>query len=119
MAQNNSHITPDNFTEWMASTGFMFPRTILELERFEKLYDDIRMDLSGRQIDPEIILGRKAKPITAALKPLTEENDFSSYRMVARKGDSPVPKHILDKMKRNQEKRKENDGSGPEKEKPE
>ena len=41
MTQNKKHITPENITEWLASTGFLLPRNEVELERFEKLYGEI------------------------------------------------------------------------------
>lgn len=118
MAQNNLHIKADNFTEWMASTGFLFPRTVLELSRFEKLYDDVQEDLSGSQVDPEVILGRKPKTKIISIKPKEEEQSSFTFRMVARKGEGNIPKHILDKIKKNQDKRNQDD-NGPKKDKPE
>ncbi len=118
MAQDNLHIKPDNFTEWMASTGFFFPQTVLELARFEKLYDDVQENLSGSQIDPEVILGRKPKTKIVTINPIEEEQSSFNFRMVARKGEGTIPKHILDKMKKNQDKRNQDD-SGAEKDKPE
>ncbi len=93
----------------MASTGFLFPRNEVELARFEKLYDDVEENLSGHQIDPEVILGRKPKTIIVPLKKTIDtEKDLAQFRMVARKG-SNLPQHIQDKMKNNHQKRKEND----------
>ena len=56
MAQNKKHITPENITEWLASTGFLLPRNEVELQRFEKLYGDIDFCLTGQEIDPEKII---------------------------------------------------------------
>lgn len=112
MAQNKSNITPDNMGEWMASTGFLFPRTMKELLRFEKLYGDVQINLEGCQIDPEKILGRTGGnvfPISSA-----QNKKETVLRMAARKGEGNIPQHILEKMKTNQDKRKKDD-SGPKK----
>jgi len=109
MAQNSKHITIENMSVWMASTGFLFPRDEIELARFEKLYGEEVIDLTGSLIDPEIIIGRKpdAKIVKLNKTPEAERiNEF--YKMVARKGGN-IPKHILDKMKNNQLKRKDDD----------
>ena len=117
MAQNNLNITSDNITEWLASTGFIFPRTIVELSRFEKLYGDVQIDLAGCEIDPDVILGIKPKANIISLNAISEEKE-AKFKMAARKGDSNIPKNIMDKIKKNQDKRKQDD-SGTEKEKPE
>jgi hypothetical protein len=108
MAKNNSNITTDNITEWMASTGFIFPRTVLELTRFDKLYDTYQEDSTGFQIDPDVILGKKQRTKMASFTRKTEDKSLN-FRMAARKGDSAVPKHIMDKIKKNQDKRKQDD----------
>ena len=111
MAQNKSHITPDNMAEWVASTGFIFPRTLRELMRFEKLYGDVEINLEGSQIDPEKILGRKGGADVIQLTQ-GEKKEKAHFRMAARKGDSNIPQHILDKIKKNQDQRnKDDDGS--------
>lgn len=118
MAQNNLHITPDNITEWLASTGFIFPRTIAELARFEKLYADFKIDLSGCEVDPDVILGIKQKAKTISFDSKVQEAKEPQFRMAARNGDSNIPKHIMDKIKKNQDQRKQDD-NGSEENKPE
>ena len=118
MAQNNLNITSENISEWLASTGFIFPRTILELSRFEKLYGDVLIDFAGCEIDPDVILGIKPKTNIISLDIRNEELKEPKFKMAARKGDSNIPNHIMDKIKKNQDKRKQDD-SGTEKEKPE
>lgn len=108
MAQNKSHITPGNIGEWLGSTGFIFPRTIAELLRFEKLYSDAQIDLGGCQIDPHKILAKLDNKAIAFTKTKIEPQQV--LRMAARKGDSAIPKHIIDKIIKNQEKRKADDG---------
>jgi hypothetical protein len=114
MAPNKSHITPDNMAEWMASTGFIFPRTMRELMRFEKLYGDVVINLEGSQIDPEKILGRKG-PADVIQLPQEEKKEKTHFRMAARKGDSNILQHILDKIKKNQDQRKKDDDGSKEK----
>jgi len=110
----NKNITPANVTEWLASTGFLFPTNELELSRFNKLYGELDEQLTGKEIDPERILkGLSAsKVVKMNITPAIEE-EFSAYRMVARNG-SNLPKHILDKMKKNQVNPKTDDSSSKE-----
>ncbi|MBX2897979.1 MAG: hypothetical protein KF687_05615 [Cyclobacteriaceae bacterium] len=112
MAHDKKHITPENIDEWLASTGFIFPRNELELARFEKLYEESLEEITGKEIDPDkIIKGDLDSAKTVEIKPTINAGDFTEYRMAARNGND-IPKHILDKMKRNQNK-KRNDDNGP------
>lgn len=113
MAKSNSHITIDNMTEWMASTGFLFPRNLAELTRFRKLYDNEIDNLEGRELDPDVILGKKERGQVVALKKRSED-EGARFRLAARKGDPSVPKHIMDKIKKNQDKRKQDDSGAKE-----
>lgn len=109
MAQNRKHITSDNITEWLCSTGFLFPRNEVELKRFEKIYGEVDLGLTGNELDAEaIILGKKYVPKTIALPNDLDKNRVSEYRMAARKGNS-LPSHILDKIKKNQNKKNGNE----------
>lgn len=106
MAQNKKHITPDNITEWLCSTGFLFPRNEVELARFEKIYGDTDYGLTGNEINPErIIKGLPVEKRTISLTPDVGKEDFNEYRMAARNGNA-LPKHIMDKIKKNQSKPK-------------
>jgi hypothetical protein len=109
MAQSKPHITPDNITEWLASTGFLFPRNELEMARFDKLYPETE-DAIDFQVDFDKIFNGTLKTSVIPLKKEVEDKDIVPLKMVARKG-STVPRHILDKMKKNQDGRsKEDDG---------
>jgi hypothetical protein len=113
MAQNKKHIKRENITEWLASTGFLFPRNEVELERFEKLYGDINFDLTGTEIDPDkIIDGSFNKKKELKVPDNIEQNQINPYRMAARNG-SELPSHIMDKIKKNQNKPR-NDSSASE-----
>ena len=108
-------INADNFDSWLASTGFLFPTNELELARFNKLFGDLDEQLTGKEIDPERILcGQTPSKVVKMNNAPPIEQDFSAYRMVARNGRD-LPKHILDKMKKNQSNSKPNDSSSEEK----
>ena len=111
MAQNKKHITPDNITEWLASTGFLFPRNEVELERFEKLYCEVDYGLTGKEIDPDKISNDtfKEKKILKMSDEVRKE-EINTYRMAARNGND-LPKHIMDKIKKNQSKLKDDSPS--------
>ncbi len=108
MAQNKKHITPDNITEWLCSTGFLFPRNEVELARFEKIYGDTDYGLTGNEINPDKIINRlTSNEKTISLPPNIKKDEFTEYRMAARNGNA-LPKHIIDKIKKNQDKPKDN-----------
>jgi len=111
MAKGKSQITSENIGEWMASTGFLFPTTITELERFRKLYSDTVIDLAGHEIDPDVILGYKTK---SKVVYLFEAKIYvePKFRMAARKGEGTISKNIMDKIKKNQDNRKKDDIGG-------
>lgn len=100
--------------EWMASTGFIFPRTVKELLRFRKLYNGVEINLDGCRVDAEKILGRKSSNQTFPSPPIAIPQPIH-LRMAARKGDSTIPQHILDKIKKNQDQRKNDDDSSTQK----
>jgi len=104
MAQNKKHITPENITEWLCSTGFLFPRNEVELERFEKLFSDDDFGLTGTEIDPDrIIDGTFKEKIILKTPDSIIQSEIIPYRMVARNGNQ-LPKHIMDKIIKNQNK---------------
>ena len=106
MAQNKKHITPENVTEWLCSTGFLFPRNETELNRFEKIHGDVDYGLTGSELDPERIMkGLPYDKRTISFTPNVEKEDFTEFRMAARNGNA-LPKHIMDKIKKNQTKSK-------------
>lgn len=107
-------ITPDNITAWMASTGFIFPRTTSELRRFEKLYADIVIP-EFELLDPEVILGIKTSKGTPLDKPVQKPIATAPLKMAARKGEKDIPQNILDKIKKNQQLNK-GDANGAQKE---
>src|SRR5690606_29492156 len=116
MAHDKKHITPENIDEWLSSTGFLFPRNELELARFEKLYNEGLEGITGKEIDPDkIINGKVESTKVIQIKPNLNAGEYTEYRMAARNGTN-IPKHILDKMKKNQDNSRNND-NGPSEEK--
>ena len=92
------NISEDNFAEWAASTGNMFPRNPIELKRFEKLYADYEYKLSEECVDPFAIINgdfeRKSKIIK--LDSAEKPNDIS----IAARNLDDLPDHIIQKLKR-------------------
>ncbi len=114
MEPNKKHITPDNITEWLCSTGYLFPRNELELSRFEKLYGDLNEGITGNEVDPDRIINGTTDTVIIKMPNTEAESNFSEFKMVARNG-AGIPKHILEKMKKNQDKAKNNDNGSSEK----
>ncbi|SMO83745.1 hypothetical protein [Fodinibius sediminis] len=100
MAKNKINITLENITEWLCSTGYLFPRTQIELSRLNKLYPEVKRDTKDEQVDPFKILenSRERKPINLETSANRKE-DYSDLRMAARKSEG-LPKHIVEKMKK-------------------
>ncbi|HIC32990.1 MULTISPECIES: hypothetical protein [Flavobacteriaceae] len=87
---------------WLGSTGFLFPSNELELDRFNKLYEDYDYKLDDKSINPIAVINntfyRKPKVITMFEEDVVEE--IETLRMVARKGKKELPQHIIDKMRK-------------------
>jgi len=104
MATNKRHsgkVDMNNLDEWLRSTGFLFPTNELELDRFNKLYEDYDFKLKYASIDVNsIIEGKVCSFGTSEYKIDNNEgltDDIRSLKMAARKGQE-LPEHILDKM---------------------
>lgn len=115
MAASKKHIAPEQITEWLASTGFLFPSNEIELQRFEKLFGEPDPNLVY-SINYDRILKNVFEDIDEIKKinPLGEQEP-KQLKMVARNGGN-VSKHILDKMIKNQQKAKGDDNGAEKKE---
>ncbi len=111
---NKQYMTMDQMSEWMASTGFLFPTNELELARFEKLYAEDAEDVSTFEIDCERIFSGALRAKVVQFTPEARAEDIAPLKMVARKGAN-LPKHIQDKIKKNQDERNGGANGGPEK----
>jgi hypothetical protein len=107
MAINKMIITPENSAEWLASCGFLFPTNERELTRFNKLYGNIDPTIAADEVDPFKII--KSSAIIVKLSSISKQIRVpdTHYQMVAKK-ISELPKHIADKMKKNQENKTNN-----------
>jgi len=99
MGQSKEIITQDNFREWLASTGILFPGNKSELARFEKLYSDFKYRLDENCVDPFAIVNGDFRPKAIKLKLQQEEN--TELKIAARNLEN-IPEHILRKIKQNQ-----------------
>ena len=111
MSEQKINITPENITEWLHSTGYLFPRNEIELSRFERLYPEIERETEDSAIDPFVILegGRHRKLFKLDIEDEQVE-DYPQIKMAARKYQN-LPKHIIEKIKQNQKKSSDNDKS--------
>lgn len=95
-------ISDDNLDDWLHSTGFLFPINEKQLDRFTKLYEDYDFKLHNVTIDVDSIMNgtlcNKTKILPLNLSPEIS-NEIENLKMVARKGQSNLPKHIIDKMR--------------------
>ena len=109
MSKKKINITQDNLTEWLSSTGYIFPRNEIELSRFERLYPVVERNTKDDSVDPFAILdgSRKRKPIKLDIDDEVIEN-LPELRMAARKFQN-LPEHIIEKIKKNHKKSSDND----------
>lgn len=95
-------IKTSQLDSWLSSTGFLYPSNEVELDRFNKLYEDYDYKLDNESIDPIAIINntfhREPKVITMFEEDV--DGEVETLRMVARKGKEGLPKHIIDKMRR-------------------
>ena len=101
MANEKKNITPENIGEWLGSTGFIFPRNEVELQRFKKLYQDHEYELTMDIIDPAKIMRGEFIEVSEDSNRDNSKVD-ENWRMAARNFKN-IPDHILKKMKRNQD----------------
>ena len=104
----------ESLIEWMASTGFLFPRSAVELDRFDKLHGkELQEDESDSTVSCDRVLFENARYFPEEENAIGREDltAMSQYRMAARKGGG-LPEHILNKMLNNQK-----SGESPQEEK--
>ena len=93
-------IALDELDTWLGSTGYLYPRDDLELERFNHLYQDFDFKLKPKNIDPTAIIGNEFLDQVGTLAPknIKLKQEAEILRMVARKGEKKIPQHIIDRM---------------------
>ncbi|MDO6813235.1 hypothetical protein [Tenacibaculum soleae] len=114
MAISKKHkgkIDNSNLNDWLTSLGFLYPIIDLHLDRFDKLFEDYPYKLSNATIDAKAIINGTYKSETKILsfKKFDLDNDIGELKMVARKGQSGLPQHIIDKMIAKHKKKPNND----------
>ncbi|MDF4203902.1 hypothetical protein PXD56_13090 [Maribacter sp. SA7] len=87
---------------WLSSTGFSFPRNEVELDRFNKIYEDYEYKLDNISIDPISIINNTFHRVPKVIEMFSSDVDeeVDTLRMVARKGNEDLPQHIIEKMRR-------------------
>lgn len=110
---NRIYMTIEQVPDWMASTGFLFPTNELELARFEKLYPAEEVDVSGFSINFDQIFSNSPQKKILTMSTDVPVEKIEPLKMVARKGVN-LPKHIQDKIKKNQDQRNHGDQSNKE-----
>ncbi len=95
-------VTEENLDVWLHSTGFLYPTNEKQLDRFNKLYQDYDFKLQNATIDIKSIiegtLCNKTKIFPLGISS-DVKNEIENLKMVARKGQNNLPKHIIDKMR--------------------
>jgi hypothetical protein len=88
---------PDNSYSWLASCGYIFPSTKVELLRFNSLYGEKDPNISGEQIDPHRIIKKvdEQKINVTSLK-----SSSKKYKLVATIRLKPLPTHIIEKLRK-------------------
>ena len=86
MKKNRKKFNENEITEILASTGMIFPRNKIEIERFEILHGDNDFGLTGNEIDPDIILERNKIKVRNIKLPDVNAISYD-YRLVARKDE--------------------------------
>jgi hypothetical protein len=107
MGKNSIEMNAENLNEWLAPLGYLFPKNSWELKQFEILHGSYDYKLNDKSIDVDAIIEGRFQSKAIVQIPLLEEeeNTIQELRMAARKGEA-VPEEILEKMKRNQEKKR-------------
>jgi hypothetical protein len=106
MKRSTKSYSENKITEILASTGFIFPRNILELKNFEILFENDNFGLTGQEIDPDIILS-KSRGSVRTLK-LSEARYYMTdpLKLVAKKEEDSLDVGIKNLI--NQSNKKQN-----------
>ncbi len=101
-----SFFEEDNIQSWLAVSGFIFPRSNEEITIFNQLHKGYLFENDPSLINPLEIL-KMTSPIerkmdTRILPTQIQQSIDEGLKMAAR-GKTDIPKEILDKMKKNQQ----------------
>ena len=101
----------NHLDDWFASTGYLYPVNELQLDRFNKLYQDYDFKLTSKRIDVKAIVTNTLSH-SEIVFPWEDEikyEVFDSLRMAARKGEKEIEQQIIDKMLSNHNKNSSSD----------
>lgn len=109
--KNIELIKAKDLDAWLSSVGFLYIGSELELERFNKLYEEYRFKLDNESLDPESIINNTFNRASRTLniEKYIDEEEVMDLRMVARKGVKNLPQNVIDKMR--DKHKKDSDGS--------
>jgi len=111
MPDKNIHITEQNLTEWMRSTGYLLPQIHIEVQRFEILHAGLHHQVDFNAVDPFAIINGTFSIRTTINLPLDDVHEtIEGFRMAARKHQQ-LPDELLGKMKKNHHKKNGSDPS--------
>lgn len=97
----------DKIQSWLAVSGIIFPRSIDEITLFNQLYKGYQFQNDPSLIDPDKIMHMTAPIEKKDVKKITLSNlqqGIDEGLKMAARGKTDIPKEILEKMKKNQEK---------------
>jgi hypothetical protein len=101
MGKSKNEIGIENFNEWLATTGYLFPSNPVELERFETLFKDFNYQLSSEVVDPIKIINGTYSQVIKKIESFEKISDIHELKIAAR-NLKEIPDHILKKIKSNQ-----------------
>jgi hypothetical protein len=97
----------EHINRHLAISGYIFPRSLEEMEAFKRRHKDYPFQNHPDQIDPSEILKMETpirnKHIIVISSSLIQKEIDEGWKMAAR-GNVNIPKDIFEKMKRNQDK---------------
>jgi hypothetical protein len=103
MESNSKGINQENFNEWLSSLGFIFPKSLKENARFDKLYSDHTFKLDENTVDPSRIINGEIR-FEDFVKTADNFNmEINNEIRLAARGFKELPEHILKKIKKNQD----------------
>lgn len=115
--ENNSF---NEVRSFFGSIGLAFPRSQQELEVFNKLYSNYKFKISSKSVNPNQIYdvdfdnSTINKSYSSVKQSISLNKTIDGWRMAARNNESKLPEDILEKMKKNHEKKSKGGSSSQE-----
>ncbi|HEX5152801.1 MAG TPA: hypothetical protein VFW07_15225 [Parafilimonas sp.] len=103
MATKVINISKDNVYQWLCSTGYLLPRTEVELDRLEKLYPSGSTIVNESAIDPFAIINGTRQKRTLSISDVELLFDEQEQLKMAARKHTGLPEGIIKQIKRNQQ----------------